>query len=101
MKRVFDITINVPLGTRRGTLRISENGGIIRGDIETLGTKNAFTGETENGGKIKFKGQIRTFIRKFDYTAEGEISGNKIDIVFTGDRYTFSATGEEIGEEKK
>ena len=96
MEREFDITMHVPLGRRRGTLRFTEDGGELRGTLEALGKKDSFTGTIDENGNLKFTGKMSSILRTFPYHAEGQIRGAEIELAVKGDRYSFRITGEEL-----
>ena len=96
MEREFDITMYVPQGRRRGTLRFSEDRGKLRGTLEAFGKKDSLTGTIDENGNLKINGRISSILRTFPYQAMGQIRDSEIELAVVGDRYSFRITGEEL-----
>ncbi len=95
MKRIFDITMQVPLGIRHGILYFTTSDSKISGVLHAFGKDNEFSGELTAQGNIDFSGEITSRLLTFRYCAKGQIIDHKLSLKVTGGRYSFSITGEE------
>ena len=95
-EQIFQITMKVPLGERRGQLRWKERDGLLEGFIEIMGNKNPFTGKVLSEGTVKIEGTLVTAIRNIPFTAEGNIEGRMLLMALTEARRTYSVKGVEI-----
>ena len=93
MERIFKIRMHVPLGYRDGTLSFTKKDDQ---KIEGFQNETTFRGKLADDGEITFAGQMVTLTRTFLYQAHGRVDGTKIRLHVSGDRNTFSITGEEV-----
>ena len=68
----------------------------IEGALCLFQNETTFRGKLADDGEITFAGQMVTLTRTFLYQAYGRIDGTKIRLHVSGDRNTFSITGEEV-----
>ena len=96
MERIFKIRMHVPLGYRDGTLSFTKKDDQkIEGALCLFQNETTFRGKLADDGEITFAGQMVTLTRTFLYQAHGRVDGTKIRLHVSGDRNTFSITGEE------
>lgn len=96
MKRTYKIRMNVPLGSRDGTLTFTiDKNQKINGVIKLFEKKTLFSGELTSDGDISFAGKLIALTRSFDYVAQGTICGTKIQLTINGEHDSFAVLGEE------
>ncbi len=104
MTDTYDIELKVPLGIRRGLLRIQKmDGSSIEGTLEILGKITRFTGTLEKK-EITMAGEIETRIRTLTYQGRGSLEDGNIQVQLKTLRSIYLLTGtlrQNEGESKK
>lgn len=96
MERTYKIRMNVPLGSRDGTLTfIIDKNQKINGVMKLFEKKTPFSGKLTSDGDISFAGKLITLTRSFEYEAQGKICGTKIQFTINGEHDSFAVLGEE------
>ena len=76
----YNLKLDTPIGEITGKLELKMVNGYLEGYIETMGTKNQFTGGTVEGNKCAFEGKFNTPIGEITYEILGIVEGDNIDI---------------------
>ena len=93
MECTYDIVMHVPIGRRCGKLRLCCDGGSVSGLIDVLGRREMLDGTLGEDGRLLLHGSMRSMLRRFEFTAEGQINGDELELDVCGDRYSFRLTG--------
>lgn len=80
MDRIYKIEVEVPLGIRKGTMRLHICKKKITGKLELLGTLEEVEGEILEDGSIYLKGKLTSQIRKSEYTSTSKMKDNTIQL---------------------
>lgn len=89
----YKISMQTPLGERRGTMLVNIEGQSARGYIDIFGRKGFFEGEIGEDGQYCLHGRIITLIRTINYRATGRADGDRIALTLESERNTLYLTG--------
>lgn len=89
----YDTVMQTPLGEKKGTIHLNINNGRVSGCLNILGKENVFIGETSIDGKCNLSGSIVTIVSTFEYTAQGSINKETINLTLYGRQDVFSISG--------
>lgn len=80
MDGVYETNINSPMGNINIRIALQQNGSIINGMVEIMGTKNALSQGRVNGNRCYFVGEIRNNTMGLRYNITGELVDNILNI---------------------
>ena len=80
MDGVYETSMNTPMGNIGVKIALEQNGNIINGMIEIMGSKNALNQGRVNGNKCYFNGEIRNNMMAIKYNIVGELIDNVLNI---------------------
>lgn len=89
----YNLSLNTPIGEITGTLELKKINGSLCGTLETMGTKNNFTGGTVEGNKCAFSGEFKTPIGPITYEILGIVEGDNLDIYAETNKGRFKISG--------
>lgn len=92
----YNLKLNTPIGELTGTLELTYINGTLGGTLETMGTKNSFTGGTVEGNKCAFSGAFKTPIGEITYEILGIVEGDNIDIYAKTNKGRFKLSGKRV-----
>lgn len=87
MTKTFAVTLNVPLGIRKGIMTFHIEGSRISGELNILGHRESFTGcvieddESDSGLRISIRGTLSTPIRHIEYEGTGSIESDRVHLL--------------------
>ncbi len=102
--RLYDITMQTPIGARYGTMSVMENNGKINGMLNILKRENSFHGRIRENGDCRITGAIRSLMRIIPYDAEGRMTEEILILTLTGEQESFEISGrraEHLTEQEK
>ena len=80
MDGVYEASINSPMGKINIRLALKQDGRIINGMIEIMGSKSALSQGRVEGNRCYFIGEIRSNTMSLKYNLIGELIGNVLNI---------------------
>lgn len=95
-KKMYQICLSVPLGTREGKLYLNETDGKAEGWLQVMNHQNPLSGTISEEGNAVFCGKIETLVDTVPYTATGSLCGKKIFLNLETKSGIYSISGEEI-----
>ena len=101
-KRSFQITMQVPIGLRKGTLSWEEQDGILRGTLDIMRHRNPFSGtitpdaRMEQAGTVRLEGSMAALVREIPYTAAGAVAAGRLSLELKEPRHVYQIEGVEI-----
>ena len=93
LEYTYDIVMQTPLGKKRGILYFNMDNEMVSGSLNVLGKENLFIGEMDIDGKFNLNGAIETIVSTFEYTAEGYIHEETINLTLYGRQAVFNISG--------
>ncbi|MGN1018729.1 MAG: hypothetical protein ACI4O7_00010 [Aristaeellaceae bacterium] len=90
----YAITMETPLGDRRGQLSLDCEHGICQGVMTLLGTRSSITGTLEPGGKCELRGLLCTLLQTIPYTAAGMLNPERLSLTLRAGSRCFRLDGE-------
>lgn len=97
MGGTFDVTLNTPIGSKKGILTMIEQNGMLSGSIRAMGRTNSFSNGRVNGNSFEFSGLLDMGLFRIRYTAKGTVEGNTLKATAATDAGTFRMSGTRIG----
>lgn len=94
MTTTYDVQMKVPLGIRKGVLRISVDGDTIEGNMRILGRTTEFSGRICDG-RMAVSGVLRTVLRNMEFEGWGVIEDRNIEIKLKNKDSIYEITGKE------
>ena len=92
----YNITLHTPLGPRMGILQIMKNGSRISGFLNILKQAKPIAGRIDPTGRCCFFGTLVTLTREIPYQAEGNLTGDGLELSLTGKSNSYRMTGQLI-----
>ena len=89
----YNLKLNTPIGELTGILELKLVKWSLCGTLETMGTKNNFTGGTVEGNKCAFSGEFKTPIGPITYEILGIVEGDNLDIYAETNKGRFKISG--------
>ena len=89
---LYKISLATQIGKKSGKLFLSVIENKIDGFLEVLGRKQPFCGEKTASGCV-IRGQLKTLVSVFDYTATGFFDDKSISLDLTYKHGVFRLTG--------
>ncbi len=77
--------MQVPLGTRKGTLTLNRKSGEVSGLLSILGHEERITGLIEPDGACSFDGSLITLTRSITFHAVGKLDGPRLELELTAE----------------
>ena len=77
---LYAITLKTLIGERYGELLLDRLHGTFSGSMALLGVQHPVTGEIGPGGQGKMCGTLQTLIRRLPFTADGNISPERLEL---------------------
>ena len=93
LEYIYDIVLQTPLGEKKGIVSLDINNARVCGCLSILGKENAFTGDIDINGRCNLNGYIETIVSTFQYTAEGYINNEIINLTLYGRQEVFHISG--------
>ncbi|MFR8103772.1 MAG: hypothetical protein ACLU8F_01615 [Clostridia bacterium] len=93
---IYDCKMNTQMGDITGKITLKTNGNELSGIVETMGTKNQFTGGKLQGNTCNFKGSFNTMLGRIDYNINGKVVGNQLEIVADTNKGKFCIKGTKV-----
>ncbi len=90
---LYDVTMNTPLGERRGVLRLTALEGSTSGSLMLLGISHPILGSISPDGVCHLTGTLQTLIHRLPFRAEGRISPPKVDMLLVCEHRTYPISG--------
>lgn len=97
--RIYNVTMNTPLGDRKGTLGISVTGNKLDGFLQILKSLNPIAGIIDNNGNCNFNGHIDTATQTLHFKADGNISETSVELILYADGCQYQMNGRTEKEE--
>ncbi len=96
MDGLYELSAKTPMGVIKGILKLITNGNNLSGYIEVMGNKNEFCNGIVNGNKFMMSGNIKTTFKNINYSVQGELVNNNINILAKTNMGSFSLQGRKI-----
>ena len=97
MDGVYETQIKSPMGNMSLKLALQQNGNVINGMIEIMGSKNPLSTGKVNGNKCFFNGEIRNNSMSIKYNIMGELIDNTLYIHAKTNMGEFKLEAKKIG----
>ena len=98
--QLYDVSLETPLGQRRGQAALEIRGTHVQGELTLMNHTEALSGEIAPDGSCHLVGNLTTLLRRIPYTAEGTITRNRVALTVKEKRNVFSLVGTAISEER-
>ena len=92
-ERKYRISMCVPLGIRRGTLRLHTEDGYCNGFIDLMGHTDPFHGTMTPDGRCSIEGELTTLMRSIRYAGGGIIEGDTLRLSIRSGSSTYHIEG--------
>lgn len=92
----YKVSLNTPIGSINGTIKLISNGNNIQGILETMGMKNTFNGIKIANDKCKFSDILNTPMGKINYNAICSVFNNTVELDISTSQGNFKITGKRI-----
>lgn len=93
--RQYNVTMQVPIGVRYGTMAVTADDGRVDGLLTILKTV-PFHGVIREDGRCMLSGELITLMRTIPYEAVGRITENDLHLTLTGEQETFELSGSAV-----
>ena len=80
MEYTYEVTLDAPLGKKRGLLVLNAIAGDCRGMLSLMSFSNPVRGSVDADGACTLMGRMRTLMRNLPFTAEGRIDLNGLEL---------------------
>lgn len=80
MQYTYEVTLDAPLGKKRGLLVLNAIAGDCRGVLSLMSFSNPVRGSVDADGACTLMGRMRTLMRNLPFTAEGRIDLNGLEL---------------------
>ena len=80
MEYTYEVTLDAPLGKKRGLLVMNGIAGECRGELSLMSFSNPVCGTVDADGACTLMGRMRTLMRNLPFTAEGRIDRNGLEL---------------------
>ena len=97
-RQTFQVTLQVPIGERRGNLWWETQGESLHGILNIMGHENPFSGRLTAGHLVELEGNIVTLMRSISYRARGNLQDGRLSLQFSGPRHNWKLEGAEAAE---
>lgn len=89
----YQVMLATPLGPRHGMMKLDVCGEKADGWLRLLGHQESISGKVMADGFCQLTGKISTFMRSIDYTAEGQLQEDKVQLKLHAKRNEFLLSG--------
>lgn len=96
INETYQITMETPMGTLKGTAQIQIDGNNLSGQIQAMGINSKFSDGYINHGNCKFQGMISMLFGKITYEAIGIIKDGKINLDINSNKGMFKIKGQKV-----
>lgn len=96
MNDTFSISMNTPMGVKKGTITLTEENGALSGSIRTMGSKSTFRDGIITGNSFEFSGVLNAGFFRFRYHAKGRIEGDTLQATAVTNSGTFQIRGTRV-----
>lgn len=93
----YSIVLKTPLGAKKGTLKLSEKGGLLTGSMTVLGVKIRLKAGECDGEHFKFSSRLKTPVRELSYDCEGCVNGDELTGMLMTGRGNMPLSGTRLG----
>ena len=98
---LYDLEMSTPLGVRHGSLELIVWKSLVNGHL-TMFTRTIPIREGMCvGNDVSFRGEMKTLMNMIPYRAEGQITGNRINLDFISGASCYHATGTLVKSSKE
>ena len=80
MQYTYEVTLDAPLGKKRGLLVMNGIAGECRGELSLMSFSNPVCGTVDADGACTLMGRMRTLMRNLPFTAEGRIDLENLEL---------------------
>lgn len=80
MEYTYEVTLDAPLGQKRGVLVLNAIAGDCRGVLSLMSFSNPVHGSVDADGACTLMGRMRTLMRNLPFTAEGQIDLESLEL---------------------
>ena len=80
MQYTYEVTLDAPLGKKRGLLVLNAFAGDCRGVLSLMSYSNPVRGSVDADGACTLMGRMRTLMRNLPFTAEGQIDLESLEL---------------------
>ena len=80
MQYTYEVTLDAPLGKKRGLLVLNAIAGDCRGMLSLMSFSNPVRGSVDADGACTLMGRMRTLMRNLPFTAEGRIDLENLEL---------------------
>lgn len=80
MQYTYEVTLDAPLGKKRGILMLNAIAGDCRGVLSLMSFSNPVNGTVDADGACTLMGRMRTLMQNLPFTAEGQIDLNGLEL---------------------
>ncbi|MGN0406138.1 MAG: hypothetical protein ACI4F1_13000 [Bariatricus sp.] len=96
---IYDIVLETPIGDRKGNLVLKGEEEEVEGFCTLLGFTQPCSGEIGRDGRCRLRGQLKTFMTRYDYIGTGYADQDKIDLILRSGGKKFYMTGTAVKPE--
>ena len=97
MDRIYEVSINTPMGPMNGKVILKTNDNMLEGILEIMGMKHTLSGGKVKGNQCYFKGNIKNNALNINYEIMGQLMGNVLNIYAKTNMGEFKLKGKKIG----
>ena len=80
MEYTYEVTLDAPLGKKRGLLVLNAIAGDCRGVLSLMSFSNPVSDTVDADGSFTLMGRMRTLMRNLPFTAEGRIDLENLEL---------------------
>lgn len=80
MEYTYEVTLDAPLGKKRGLLVLNAIARDCRGVLSLMSFSNPVRGSVDVDGACTLMGRMRTLVRNLPFTAEGRIDLESLEL---------------------
>jgi hypothetical protein len=96
MTDAFKISMVTPIGKKDGTIRLTNDNGVLSGYIKVMGSISYIKDGTITGNSFEFSGILHAAFFQFKYHATGTIEGDSFKAVASTNSGAFQINGTRI-----
>ena len=100
MEYLYEIQLEVPLGMRKGTMRLQILNDQVSGELDVLGNREFFEGSITADGVISITGILVSVVRNIPYKGIGNIQKNTLQMLLCVQDGSYKLTGYQISNKE-